>query len=168
MKISLIVAMAQNRVIGRDNQMPWHLSEDLKYFKRVTMGKPVIMGRNTFESIGKPLPGRPNIVISRNPDYDADGISVVSSVQDALELSEQLTELDDNAEVMIIGGAQIFVLTLPLAQRIYLTQLHAKVAGDTYFPEFPAEDWRLAAREDHPAEGANPYAYSFLVLEKRT
>ena len=89
-------------------------------------------------------------------------------MQDALELSEQLTELDDNAEVMIIGGAQIFVLTLPLAQRIYLTQLHAKVAGDTYFPEFPAEHWRLAAREDHPAEGANPYAYSFLVLEKRT
>lgn len=167
MKISLIVAMAQNRVIGRENQMPWHLSEDLKYFKRVTMGKPVIMGRNTFESIGKPLPGRPNIVISRNPDYDADGISVVSSVQDALELSEQLTELDDNAEVMIVGGAQIYAQTLPLAQRLYLTEVHAVVDGDAWFPAVNQAEWRLVAREDHPAAGNNPYSYSFLILEKR-
>ncbi len=168
MKISLVVAMSQNRVIGRENQMPWHLPDELKYFKRVTMGKPIIMGRNTFESIGRPLPGRPNIVISRNPDFDADGISVVSSVEDSLELAEQLTERDDNAEAMVIGGAQIFQVTLPLADRLYLTQVNAVVDGDVFFPEFPLDAWRLVSREEHAADKANPYAYTVMVLERRT
>lgn len=167
MKVSLIVAMSQNRVIGRQNQMPWHLPDELKYFKRVTMGKPVVMGRNTFESIGKPLPGRPNIIVTRNPDYDADGISIVASVEESLELAEQLTERDANAEVMVIGGAQIFAVTLPLADRLYLTEVHAVVDGDVFFPEFSPIDWRLVSREDHAADGANPYAYSVLVLERR-
>jgi dihydrofolate reductase len=167
MKIALIVAMAQNGVIGRDNKMPWHLSEDLKYFKKVTMGKPVIMGRNTFESIGKPLPGRDNIIISRNPDYEADGISVVGSVEDALDLASQLTDHDAGTEIMIVGGAQIYAQTLPLAQRLYLTEVHADVHGDARFPAFNRDEWRLVAREDHPAAGANPYAYSFLVLDRR-
>ena len=168
MKISLIVAMSQNRVIGRQNQMPWHLPDELKYFKRVTMGKPVVMGRNTFESIGKPLPGRPNIVVTRNPDYDADGISVVTSIEDAIDLADQLSEHDANAEAMIIGGAQIFVETLPLADRLYLTEVHAIVDGDVFFPEFAREQWRLVSREEHAADGRNPYPYSVLVLERRS
>ncbi len=168
MKISLVVAMSQNRVIGHQNQMPWHLPNELKYFKRVTMGKPVIMGRNTFESIGKPLPGRPNIVVSRNPDFEADGVSVVASVEDSLELAEQLTERDANAEAMVIGGAQIFAVTLPLADRLYLTEVNAVVEGDVFFPEFPLADWRLVSREEHAADAANPYAYTVMVLERRT
>ena len=167
MKVSLIVAMSENRVIGRENQMPWHLPDELKYFKQVTMGKPLVMGRNTFESIGKPLPGRPNIVVTRNPDYDADGVSVVSCIEDALELAEQLTERDANAEVMIIGGAQVFAMTLPLADRLYLTEVHATINGDVFFPEFPRDQWRLVARDEHAIDARNPYAYSVMVLERR-
>lgn len=167
MKVSLIVAMSQNRVIGRENQMPWHLPDELKYFKRVTLGKPVLMGRNTFESIGRPLPGRPNIIITRNSDYEADGISVVNSVEDALELAEQLTEHDANAEAMVIGGAQIFAATLPLADLLYLTEVQAVVDGDVFFPEFAHEEWRLVSREEHAADDRNPYPYSVLVLERK-
>ena len=166
MKVSLIVAMSENRVIGRQNQMPWHLPNELKYFKRMTIGKPVVMGRNTFESIGKPLPGRPNIIVTRNAEYDADGVSVVTSVEDALDLAQQLSEHDANAEVMVIGGAQIFAVTLPIADRLYLTEVHAIVDGDVFFPEFRRADWRLVSREEHAADGANPYAYSVLVLER--
>jgi dihydrofolate reductase len=168
MKIALIVAMSQNRVIGRQNQMPWHLPNELKYFKRMTIGKPTIMGRNTFESLGKPLPGRPNIIVTRNVEYDADGISVVNSVEDALDLAAQLVDHDAAAEAMVIGGAQIFDVTLPLADRIYLTEVHAIVDGDVFFPEFARAEWRLLSREDHAADAANPYAYSMLVLERRT
>jgi len=167
MKVSLIVAMSQNRVIGRQNQMPWHLPDELKYFKRVTMGKPVLMGRNTFESIGKALPGRPNIVITHNRDYEADDISVVSSVEDALDLAAQMTDYDANAEAMVIGGAQIFAATLPLADRLYLTEVQAIVDGDVFFPKFPRERWRVVARDEHAADEKNPYAYSVLVLERR-
>ncbi|MGV3591125.1 MAG: type 3 dihydrofolate reductase [Gammaproteobacteria bacterium] len=167
MKVSLIVAMSQNRVIGRENQMPWHLPDELQYFKRVTMGKPVLMGRNTFESIGKPLPGRPNIVITRNTDYEVDGISVVNSVEDALDLAEQLTEHDANAEAMVIGGAQIFAATFPRADLLYLTIVQAEVEGDVFFPEFPAEEWRLVSREERDANERNPYPYSVLVLERK-
>lgn len=166
MKVSLIVAMSQNRVIGRENQMPWHLPAELQYFKRVTMGKPVLMGRNTFESIGRPLPGRPNIVITRNADYEAEGISVVTSVEDALDLAEQLAERDANAEAMVIGGAQIFAATLPRADRLYLTEVQAEVEGDVFFPEFAPEDWSLVSREEHAADEKNPYPYSVLVLER--
>src|SRR5688500_13136490 len=130
MIMSLVVAMTENRVIGQNNAIPWHLPEDLKFFKRITMGKPIIMGRNTFESIGKPLPGRDNIVITRNPDYHVDGVHVVSSVQEAVELAGQLTAPDLEAEMMVIGGQQIFELTLPIADRIYLTELHTKIPGD--------------------------------------
>lgn len=166
MIMSLIVAMSDNRVIGRNNAMPWHLPEDLKFFKRVTMGKPVIMGRNTYESIGKPLPGRDNIVITRNPDYQVDGVHVVGSVQEAIELSGQLTAPDSEAEMMVIGGAQIFELTLPLADRIYLTELHTKIAGDVFFPQFPREQWEEIARENRPATPENPFTYTFLILER--
>jgi dihydrofolate reductase len=124
------------------------------------------MGRNTYESIGKPLPGRTNIVISRNPDYCPDGVSVVASIEDALELAEQLVDHDDNAEVMIVGGAQIYSQTLPLAQRLYLTEVQADVEGDARFPPLAPAEWLVLAREDHPASADNLYPHSFLVLER--
>ena len=170
MKIALIVAMARNRVIGKDNQMPWHLPEDLKYFKRITLKKPVIMGRNTFESIGKPLPDRTNIIVTRNPDYKAAGCIVVNGLDQALQMVADLYDTiaaPDDSEVMIIGGAQIYEQSLGLADRLYLTQVQADVEGDASFPAFDRDSWQEVSREDHAASDNNPYAYSFLVLERR-
>lgn len=167
MKISLIVAMAQNRVIGRNNQLPWYLPEDLKYFKRVTMGKPVIMGRKTFESIGKPLPGRSNIVITRNPDYSSEGIKVVNDMVSAQDLCESIAVVEGCEEAFIIGGADIFEQSLDIAHRLYLTMVHAEVEGDVYFPEYDQGQWQELGREDYFAEGPNPYDYSFSVLERQ-
>ena len=165
MIVSLVVAMAENRVIGRNNQLPWYLPEDLKYFKRVTMGKPIIMGRKTFESIGKPLPGRTNIVITRNTDYQAEGIKVVHTLEEAVELCESIGMIDDTNEAMVIGGAEIYRQSLAIADRLYLTKVHAEVEGDAYFTEFPEEEWKELGRESYKAEGPNPYDYSFVVLE---
>ena len=155
--ISLIVAHDKNRVIGYENQMPWHLPGDLQYFKKVTMGKPVIMGRKTFESIGRPLPGRRNIIITRNPAYSAEGIEVVSSVDEALAL------VSDVEEIMIIGGEQIFTQCLPFADRLYITLIHHEFVGDTYFPAY--EGWKLVSSE---AELTAPegYTYQYCVFEK--
>jgi dihydrofolate reductase len=169
MKIALIVAMGSNRAIGKDNTMPWHLPEDLKYFKRCTLHKPVIMGRNTYESIGKPLPQRSNIIISRNPDYQVEGASVVSSVAAALQLAAALCQSaaePEDSEVMVIGGAQIYAQTLPLAERLYLTEVDASPDADAWFPAFARAEWREVARESHPACARNPYPYSFVVLER--
>lgn len=168
MKLSLIVAMAENRVIGRDNKLPWYLPQDLKYFKAVTMGKPIIMGRKTYESIGKPLPGRPNIVVSRNPDWQADGVTVKHELEQALSYGESLLEINGGDELMLIGGAQLYEAALPMAQRLYLTQVHAEVEGDAYFPEFEQSQWREVGREDFQAEGPNPYDYSFIVMDKHS
>jgi dihydrofolate reductase len=165
-KLALVWAMARNRTIGRDNALPWHLPEDLKFFKRVTMGKPIIMGRKTWDSIGRPLPGRCNIVISRNKDFKADGIEAVSSLQQALSLAEQILLRDSSDEVCVIGGAEIYAQALPQADRLYLTQVHADVAGDTFFPQFDMSQWQEVEREDFAASGDNLYDYSFLVLEK--
>ena len=159
--------MAQNQVIGRNNSLPWHLPEDLKYFKRITLGKPVIMGRKTFESIGKPLPGRTNIVITRNPQFAAEGVKTVASLEAARELCESITETDGTAEAMVIGGAEIFRQVLPVADRLYLTKIHAEVEGDTFFPAFDHNDWQEIAREDFEASGPNPYNYSFLILDRK-
>ena len=167
MKISLIVAMAKNRVIGRNNKLPWHLSEDLKYFKRVTMGKPVIMGRKTFESIGRPLPGRANIVITRNKQYSAEGIKVVHTLEEAKALCESIEVVDGTEEAMIIGGAEIYKQAIETADRLYLTEVHADVEGDAYFVEFDRQQWQEVGREDFCAAGPNPYDYSFLVLDKK-
>lgn len=167
MKLALVWAMAQNRVIGRNNALPWHLPEDLKYFKRITMGKPIIMGRKTFESIGKPLPGRTNIVVTRNPDWHHDGVKVVSSLEAARELCESIAEIDGTEEAMVIGGAEIYRQALPLADRLYLTEVHAEVNGDTVFPDFDRSQWQETAREDFEAVGPNPYNYSFIILDKR-
>lgn len=166
MKVSLIVAMAENRVIGRNNNLPWYLPNDLKYFKQATMGKPIIMGRKTYDSIGKPLPGRPNIVITRNVDFTAEGITVVNSLADALDQAEDLAFINGAEEVMVIGGAQIYTEALRKADRLYLTEVHAEVEGDAHFPEFDQADWQEQAREDFEAQAPNPYNYSFVVYDK--
>lgn len=166
MKKSLIVAVAQNDVIGRDNKLPWYLPNDLKYFKQVTMGKPILMGRKTFESIGKPLPGRTNIVLTRDPSWQAEGVKVVHTLADAYAMGESIGEIEGSNELMIIGGDQIYQLSLPDADRLYLTEVHAEVEGDAFFPSINREEWRELGREDYQAEGPNPYDYSFVVLER--
>ena len=162
----MIVAMAENRVIGINNKLPWHLPNDLKYFKQVTMGKPIVMGRKTFESIGKPLPGRTNIVITRNAGWVSDGVKVAHSLNQAYELAAAIGEIDGQSELMIIGGDQIYQSSLSEVDRIYLTQVHASVEGDAWFPELDWSQWKEIGREDFSAEGPNPYDYSFIVLER--
>ena len=156
---SLIVAISQNRVIGRDNALPWHLPDDLKYFRRVTKGNPVVMGRKTYESIGRPLPLRQNIVVSRDPTYRAEGCEVVHSLQAALEVAQ----LDK--EVFIIGGAELYRQSLGLVDRVYLTEVHAELEGDTFFPELGPE-WKEISREHHPADADHPFAFDWVVLER--
>lgn len=166
MRLSMAFAMAQNRVIGRDNALPWHLPKDLQYFKAITLGKPIIMGRKTFDSIGRPLPGRPNIVITRNVDWQQDGVYVVHTVDEALALGESLAKEQGADELMVIGGSQIYTELLDRAERLYMTQVHAEVEGDDYFPEFAMSDWRQISQEHHSADESNPYDYSFLVLDR--
>ncbi len=156
MIISLIAAMAENRVIGRDNTIPWHLPEDLKRFREITMGHPVIMGRKTFESIGKPLPGRKNIIITRIPDYRPQGCIVAHSLPDALG------QCPDSDEVFICGGGEIFQEALPFANRIYLTVIHEEFEGDTYFPVIP-EGFAEVSRE----KAEDPVPHSFVLYEKK-
>ncbi len=166
-QLSVIVAAAENGVIGRGNALPWRLPEDLRYFKRVTMGKPVVMGRRTFESIGRPLPGRTNIVISRNRAFSAEGISIAASLDEALQLARKIAHADGVAELLVIGGAEIYAEAIPLADRLYLTRVHAEVEGDAFLPPIDWKEWRETARERHCGSGANPYDYSFLVYERR-
>ncbi len=147
MQISIIAAMAENGVIGRDGQLPWHLKADLQRFKRLTMGHTIIMGRKTWESIGRPLPGRRMVVVTRQNGYQAEGVQVAASLDDALALAR----LAGDEEAFIIGGAEIYRLALPLADRLYLTRVLAPVEGDTTFPEFDASHWRLV--ESEPASG---------------
>src|SRR6478609_5484045 len=139
--VALIVARTRNGVIGLNNTMPWHLPEDLRYFKRVTLGKPVIMGRNTWESLGKPLPGRDNIVITRNENFHADGATVVNDLDAALLLANSLADARDTDEIMVIGGAQIYAAALPQVTRAYITEVHADIEGDTFFPGMNPLDW---------------------------
>jgi dihydrofolate reductase len=164
--IALIVARARNGVIGRDNSMPWHLPEDLRYFKRVTLGKPVIMGRNTWESLGKPLPGRDNIVITRNENFYAHGATVVNDLETALLLADSLADARGVAEIMIIGGAQIYAEALPQVTRAYITEVHADIEGDTFFPALDVNGWKEASRENFSSCEKNPYQYSFVMLER--
>ena len=154
--ISLVAAMAKNRVIGKDNQMPWHLPADLKHFKAVTMGKPIIMGRKTYESIGRPLPGRQNIVISRDPNYQLPGCDTATSFNAALELIKQQNE------IMVVGGGQLYRETLPLANKLYLTFIDLSVEGDTQFPAYEHLSLRETKRESHQADENNPYNYTFV------
>ena len=159
--IGLVVAAADNDVIGRNNALPWDLPADLKHFRRVTMGKPIVMGRRTFESIGRPLPGRSNIVISRDPAYGADGLRVVPSLEAALALAENIALIDGSDELMVIGGAQIYGLALPLAARLHLTRVHVTPEGDAKLPTIDWAQWREVSREAHAATNDAP-AYTFL------
>lgn len=159
MIVSMIAAMAKQRVIGKDNQMPWHLPADFNWFKRCTMGKPIVMGRKTYESIGRPLPGRRNVVISRNSDLAIDGVDIVASIDEALAL------LAEHEEVMIIGGGSIYHSCLPLASKLYLTYIDAEIDGDTQFPQWSVE-WQEISREHYPADDKNAYAMDFVILQK--
>ena len=163
MRVSLIVAMDRRGVIGADGKLPWHLPADLKHFKAVTMGKPIVMGRKTHASIGRVLPGRENIVLTRDRDYVAPGCTVLHSVEAVLAHSSTADE------IMVMGGTEVYSRFLPRAGRIYLTQVHADVKGDTYFPEFGqlrGGQWRETGRQDFDSDEGNPYPYSFSVLER--
>ncbi len=160
MKLVLVVAMASNGVIGRDGTLPWHLPADLKRFRAITMGKPIVMGRRTHESIGRPLPGRRNIVLSRAAGYQAAGCEVFPALDIAL------AALKDVEEVMIVGGAALYGEALPHAQLIYLTEVDAAPAGDVYFPDFDPIEWREIDSEQHPADKNNQHAYRFRVLQR--
>jgi len=161
MKISLIVAMATNRAIGLNNKMPWHLSADLKKFKQITMGSPILMGRKTYESIGRPLPGRDNIIISRNSAYQQAGCSVFNTIEEAIESCQKYDE------VFVIGGATFYQAMLPVADRLYLTEIHKEFDADTFFPEINRDEWIEFEREDISNDPSVDFSYSFLSLEKR-
>ncbi len=158
--LSMIVATANNRIIGKDNDMPWHLPADLQYFKKITLGKPIIMGRKTFESIGRPLPGRRNIVISRDVNYTADGVDTVTSVDAALALVEGVEE------VMVIGGGAIYKHCIHVATRLYITHIEADIDGDTQFPEYDLNVWKKISTEVRPVDEKNKYALNFCVYER--
>ena len=153
--------MGNDRVIGIDNRLPWRLPADMKHFRALTMGKPVLMGRKTFESIGKPLPGRDNIVVSQDRHYHPEGVCVAHSITEALAIA------DDAEEVMVIGGASFYAQLMPRAQRLYLTQIHHDFPGDAFFPAWEASEWAEMAREDLQPDERNPYPYSFVSLERR-
>ena len=166
--VAIIVAVADNGVIGRDNALPWKLPEDMQHFKRITMGKPIVMGRKTYESIGKPLPGRTNIVISRNAAYRAEGVEVVCSLDAALALAKEVAERDGAGEVMVMGGAEIYAAALPVADRLYITEVHASVEGDAVLCDIEWDLWREITREYRAAEPPNTYDYSFVCYERLT
>ncbi len=165
-RLALVVAVAENRVIGKQGGLPWRLSSDLKYFRKLTMNKPLIMGRKTYESIGKPLDGRDNIVITGNPDFGATGIFTTSSAEAALTLARDKAQQRGSNEIAVIGGGQIYTLMLPHAARIYLTEVHARPEGDTLFSKLDKAQWRETSRERHSAGLRDSADYSFVVLER--
>jgi dihydrofolate reductase len=166
LQLAVIVAAAENGVIGRNNTLPWHLPGDLRYFKQVTMGKPIVMGRKTFDSIGRPLPGRTNIVITRNPDFRAEGVRVAASLDEALRLAADIALTDGAPELVVIGGVEIYRASIPRADRLYITEVHASVEGDAFLPRIDWAHWREIGRERHSASDANPYDYSFVVYQR--
>lgn len=165
MRIALIVAMAENRVIGRAGGLPWRIPADLKFFKAKTMGKPIVMGRRTFESIGKPLPGRANIVVTRSVARFPEGVELARDIDSALALAQRRAREAGADEIMIIGGAALYEEFLPRADRLYLTEIHESVDGDTFFPEFDRHGWREIAREDR--DDVHHAPVSFVTLDRR-
>lgn len=163
MLISFVVAAANNNVIGKDNQLVWSLPNDMKFFKNVTWGMPVVMGRKTFEALGKPLKGRKNIVLTRQPDWKAEGTVAVKNFDDAVLLVKEM----DVKEMMVIGGGEIFKQVFNKAARIYLTRVDASPEGDAFFPEIDTKEWQLVSRKDHPADEKHAYEYSFQVWERK-
>lgn len=163
MILTLVVAAARNNVIGKDNQLLWRLPNDTRYFKNVTWGMPVLMGRKTFESLGKALAGRTNIVLTRNSSWKAEGATTVKSLDDAIFLAKQM----DVKELMVIGGGEIYKMAMPKASRIHLTRVEAEPEGDAWFPEIDPLTWKIVRKEDFQADDKHAYAYSFQVWEKR-
>ncbi len=159
--ISIIVAASANNVIGTAGGLPWRLSDDLRRFKALTMGKPIVMGRKTWESIGRPLPGRRNIVMTRQDGFEAPGARVVATPEEAVAAA------GDAGEIMIIGGSQVYGLFMPVADRVYLTRVHAEVDGDAYFAGLDEDRWQLVSDEHHAADAQNEYDYSFRLYERR-
>jgi len=165
-KLCLIVAVAENGVIGRDNDLPWKISSDLQYFKATTMGKPIIMGRKTFQSIGRPLPGRTNIVITRDTSYAPEGVIVAHTLDMALDVATGIAQSKGEDEVMVIGGAEIYTLCLPKADRIYLTRVHGDVSGDAHFPALLEKDWIEHSCAHHKAGDKDSHDYSLIILDR--
>lgn len=163
MLISLVVAASENNVIGKNNQLLWHLPNDMKFFKNTTWAMPVVMGRKTFESLGKPLTGRTNIVITHRENWKEEGVKVVQSLDEAIEVASDV----DAREVFIIGGGEIFRQSINRADKVYLTRVHAALEGDTFFPELPASDWELASNLDFPADNKHAFPYSFQIWQRK-
>ncbi|MFT4414118.1 dihydrofolate reductase [Fredinandcohnia humi] len=161
MMISLLFAMDKNHLIGKDGDLPWRLPADLAYFKRVTMGHPVIMGRKTYVSIGRPLPGRENIIVTRDLNYEADGCKVIHSIEEIVKLNNERNE-----ELFVIGGAEIFKEILPFTDRLYITEIEEEFEGDVFFPIFNKSEWKLISKEKGVRDTKNPYDYTFLVYER--
>lgn len=166
MRVSIVVAVAENRIIGADGGMPWHLPSDLRHFKETTLGKPVIMGRRTFEAIGRALPGRHNIVVTRSNDYHAEGATVAQDVATALDLGRESAENLGVTEICVIGGGEIYRQTLDNADRIYLTEVHMQVEGDTSFPELDPDDWSEVSRRRCAAGAKDSSDYSIVIYER--
>jgi len=162
----MIVATADNNIIGKDNDMPWHLPADLAYFKKVTLGKPIIMGRKTYESIGRPLPGRRNIVISRDESYQADGIDTVTSIEQAIALVDGSDGSEGVEEIMVIGGGAIYKHCLPAAQRLYITHIKADIDGDTRFPHYDDGSWKKIDSDVRDSDEKNAHQLDFCIYER--
>ena len=160
MKISIVVAFDQNRLIGKNNELPWHLPADLKHFKSITMGHHMVMGRKTFDSIGKPLPGRTSVVITRQHGLQIEGCIVVNNLEEALEYCK------GQLEIFIVGGAEIFKWALPLCTDLYVTQIHHQFSGDTWFPEIKTDEWSILSKEDHNADEKNGWNYSYIHYKR--
>jgi dihydrofolate reductase len=162
--ISMIVAVDENFAIGKSNGMLWHLPDDFKHFKKTTYGHPIIMGRKTLESFGKPLPGRTNIIITRNPDYDTEGVEIVNNLEQALKLAKTI----DNEEIFIIGGGQIYELGMQLTHRLYLTVVHHRFEDtDAYFPKVNYDEWNIYHKEEHAVDEKHKYPFTFLFLNRK-
>jgi dihydrofolate reductase len=161
MSISFIFAMDHNRAIGKDNQLPWHLPADLKFFKRITTGHPILMGRKTYQSIGKPLPGRRNVVITQDPNFTAEGCEIVHSAREAAAQFQQ-------EELFVIGGSEIFRLFLPQVDRMYITRIEHEFAADTHFPEVDMQEWTIVSNDQGIQDEKNPYEYYFQIYEKKS
>jgi dihydrofolate reductase len=169
-KLSIIVAMANNRAIGKDNKLLWYIPEDLQYFKKTTFGKPIIMGRKTFESIGKPLPGRLNIVVTRQKDFEHPGVKVVNSIEEALKVAEAQATIDGVEEVMCIGGAEIYASALSKTDRLYITFVDANIDGDVFFPEIDRDIWKETSRQSFLAADSvakdSHYDFAFCIFDR--
>ncbi len=164
MKISMIAAVAHHRVIGKNQKMPWHLPADLAFFKKTTLGSPILMGRKTYESIGRPLPGRLNLVVTRNPDLKIAGCEVVTSLEQAVFMAQEKSSA--SKEIFIIGGSHLYKSFLEKADRLYLTMIDAEIEGDTFFPDYTQYNWKEVERIEHQADAKNIYPYSFVTLER--